>query len=98
MTGGTRATPDATALSSLRRGERARVARIEGSASLTQRLRMFGIRPGIDVVVLHGPNGRGAVLQVGGGRVALGRTVVERIMVASRYAAEGVPNHQREPS
>ncbi|MEJ2288447.1 MAG: FeoA family protein [Deinococcales bacterium] len=98
MRGGAPDVGDATALSSLRRGERARVERIEGSASLAQRLRMFGIRPGIDVLVLHGPNGRGAVLQVGGGRIALGRAVVDRILVASRNGTEGAPNRLREAS
>ena len=86
------------ALSTLRRGERARVERIEGSAALAQRLRMFGIRPGTDVLVLHGPNGRGAVLQVGGGRIALGRAVVECIRVVSRFGVGGAERSLREPS
>ena len=48
---------------------------------MVQRLAMLGIRPGALVTLLHGPGRRGAVLRVGGARVALGHGVIENILV-----------------
>ena len=44
-------------------------------------MRMLGIRRGTDIRVIHGPGKRGAVLQVGGARLALGWGVIQRIEV-----------------
>jgi ferrous iron transport protein A len=71
----------ATSLASVAPGDSAQVSRIEGGRAVTQRLAMLGIRPGVVVNLLHGPGRRGAVLRVGGARVALGRGVIERITV-----------------
>lgn len=70
-----------TSVADLGRGATARVTRIAGGASLSQRIRMVGIRPGVDVRVLHGPDRRGVVLRVGGTRIALGRAVIHAVLV-----------------
>ncbi|BDB15208.1 hypothetical protein ANFP_25280 [Acidithiobacillus ferrooxidans] len=49
---------------------------------MQQRLGMLGIRRDTLVRVVHGPGKRGAVLQVGGARVALGWGVIQRVRVA----------------
>ena len=59
----------------------AEVAYVAGGRIMNQRLAMLGIRPGVKVQLLHGPGKRGAVLRVGGSRVALGRSVLEHVMV-----------------
>ncbi len=68
-------------LADLKPGESAYIGRIAGGRMVTQRLAMLGIRPGVLVNLLHGPGTRGAVLRVGGARVALGRGVIEKILV-----------------
>ncbi|HKI58572.1 MAG TPA: FeoA family protein [Trueperaceae bacterium] len=74
--------PGDASIADLERGATARVTRIAGSRSVSQRMRMLGIRPGVDVRVLHGPDRRGAVLGVGGARIALGRAVLSTVRVA----------------
>ena len=76
------------ALSSLRLGEGGKVRVIDGGRFMTQRMGMLGIRPGVEVRVVHGPGKRGAVLQVGGARIALGRGVIERIRVEKSPCAD----------
>ncbi len=71
----------AQSIASLAPGDCAEIALVAGGRMMTQRLAMLGIRPGVKVCLLHGPGRRGAVLRVGGTRVALGRSVIERIMV-----------------
>ncbi len=71
----------AQSVASLAQGECAEVSFLGGGKIMTQRLAMLGIRPGVTICVLHGPGGRGAVLRVGGTRVALGRGVIEKILV-----------------
>lgn len=71
----------AQSIASLMPGDCAEISYLAGGRMMTQRLAMLGIRPGVKVCVLHGPGRRGAVLRVGGARVALGRGVIENIMV-----------------
>ena len=68
-------------LSALATGQSAQVSRVTGGRFVVQRLAMLGIRPGVLVTLLHGPGRRGAVLRVGGARVALGHGVIESIQV-----------------
>ncbi|MBU1175255.1 MAG: ferrous iron transport protein A [Alphaproteobacteria bacterium] len=72
---------DPFSLVGLRTGESAHVSEVAGGRAMVQRLAMLGIRPGVLVTLLHGPGRRGAVLRVGGARVALGRGVIEHIKI-----------------
>lgn len=76
-------------LSALCLGDRAQVRRIDGGKLMAQRMGMIGIRPGVEVCVVHGPGSRGAVLQVGGAQIALGRGVIDHIRVASVADRQG---------
>ncbi len=71
----------AVSLASMAPGESAQVSHVDGGRAVTQRLAMLGIRPGVVIGLLHGPGRRGAVVRVGGARVALGRGVIERVIV-----------------
>jgi ferrous iron transport protein A len=71
----------AQSIAGLRPGDYAEISYVAGGRMMTQRLAMLGIRPGVTICLLHGPGRRGAVLRVGGSRVALGRGVIEFIMV-----------------
>lgn len=71
----------AQSVAGLAQGDCAEVGFVGGGKAMTQRLAMLGIRPGVNICVLHGPGRRGAVLRIGGTRVALGRGVIEMIMV-----------------
>lgn len=84
------------ALSALRSGERARVCSIDGGRFMAQRMGMLGIRRGVDVRVVHGPGPRGAVVQVGGARIALGRGVIEQIHVELHAALDTGANVKGE--
>ena len=66
----------------LRLGDHARVLEITGGKAMQQRLGMLGIRRDTSVRVVHGPGKHGAVLQVGGARIALGWGAIQRIRVA----------------
>lgn len=68
-------------LSGLATGQSAHVSHVAGGRMMVQRLAMLGIRPGVLITLLHGPGRRGAVLRLGGTRVALGRGVIDAIMV-----------------
>jgi len=74
--------PEPLFIGDLRPGDHARVLEITGGKVMQQRLGMLGIRRDTLVRVVHGPGKRGAVLQVGGARVALGWGVIQRIRVA----------------
>lgn len=50
-------------------------------AHLAQRMLMLGIRSGTSLRVLHGPSARGAVVLVGGSRLALGKEAADLIRV-----------------
>ena len=65
----------------LKLGDSARVRDVTGGRGMQQRMSMLGIRRGTDIRVVHGPGKRGAVLQVGGARIALGWGVIQRIEV-----------------
>jgi ferrous iron transport protein A len=82
LTAPTPATQPETAVTGLRRGQKARISRISGGLVMTQRMAMLGIRPGVDILAVHGPGKRGAVLQVGGARIALGTEIIENIVVS----------------
>lgn len=71
----------ALSLAGLMPGDFAEIAYVAGGRMMNQRLAMLGVRPGVKVQLLHGPGGRGAVLRVGGSRVALGRGVIDHVMV-----------------
>lgn len=72
-----------TYLTELSIHERARVQGIGGrDSSMARRLGMLGIRPGVEIQMMHGPGVRGAVIRVGGARVALGRQVIEHIQIS----------------
>ena len=83
-------------LSALQPGESARVRAVDGGRSMAQRMSMLGIRRGVELRVVHGPGLRGAVVQVGGARIALGRGVIERIRVESHSDLDGTPDGQGE--
>jgi Fe2+ transport system protein A len=74
--------PEPLFIGDLRPGDHARVLEITGGKIMQQRLGMLGIRRDTLVRVVHGPGKRGAVLQVGGARVALGWGVIQRVRVA----------------
>lgn len=67
-------------LSQMSPGSRGQVSFICGK-ELSHRLLMLGIRKGTELALLRGPNIRGAVVQVGRARLALGRDVIENISV-----------------
>ncbi|HKI57042.1 MAG TPA: FeoA family protein [Trueperaceae bacterium] len=75
-------TPERTPLAALHHGDLARVTHVEGGRAVSRRMRMVGIRPGVDVRILHGPDRKGAVIGVGTARIALGRAVLDIIHVA----------------
>ena len=57
----------------------ARVRDVGGDRDIQQRMSMLGIRWGTDIRVVHGPGKRGAVLRVGGARIALDWGAIWRI-------------------
>jgi ferrous iron transport protein A len=69
-------------LAQLPHGRCAKVVEIDGGRQMVQRMVMLGIRRGVPLCVVHGPGARGAVVQVGGARIALGRGVTDKIRVA----------------
>lgn len=76
-------------LSAVARGAVAVVQEVGGGRAMMQRMLMLGIRRGVPLRLLHGPGARGAVVGVGGARIALGRDVVELIRVQLAPAAQG---------
>ncbi|WP_298294562.1 FeoA domain-containing protein [Thiomonas sp.] len=75
-------------LAQLAHGQCAKVVDVDGGRALAQRMVMLGIRRGVALCVVHGPGARGAVVQVGGARIALGRGVTDKIRVAPLPAGE----------
>ena len=70
-------------LDSLRAGDRARILEIRGGRGLQRRLAHMGIQPGDVVTMSRSGFLRGPVLvEVHGFRVALGRGVARRVIVA----------------
>ncbi len=80
--------PTIRALAALRRGQRARIAAVDSAGGLPQRVAMLGLRRGVELHVVLGPDARGAVVRVGAARIALGRDIVERIAVTALSDAE----------
>lgn len=76
-------------LSDVAHGAVAVVQEVGGGRAMMQRMLMLGIRRGAPLRLLHGPGARGAVVGVGGARIALGRDVVELIRVQLATAAQG---------
>ena len=74
------------ALSAVAPGGCAVVHEVCGGRPMVQRMLMLGIRRGTALRLLHGPDARGAVVGVGGARIALGRDVIEHIRVHSGQA------------
>ncbi len=70
------------------------VQEVGGGRAMMQRMLMLGIRRGVQLRLLHGPGARGAVVGVGGARIALGRDIVEHIRVQATQAFE--PAHDAE--
>lgn len=77
----------AIALSAVAPGGCAVVHEVGGGRPMMQRMLMLGIRRGTALRLLHGPGARGAVVAVGGARIALGRDVIEHIRVQPGPAA-----------
>ena len=88
--------PDApiVSLSNVPPGSTATVVAVDGGRAMTQRMLMLGIRRGTQLYVLHGPGSRGAVVRVGGARIALGRGVTERIRVQLTQSVQPVASVQ----
>ncbi len=64
----------------------ARIIRITGDRAMQQRLQMLGIRPGVALHIVHGPNKRGVVIQINGARFAIGNSMVQKIWVTELSA------------
>ena len=64
----------------------ARIIRITGDRAMQQRLQMLGIRPGVALHIVHGPNKRGVVIQINGARFAIGNSLVQKIWVTELSA------------
>ncbi len=73
--------PATQVLAMLRRGQSARIAAVDAADGLPRRVAMLGLRRGVQLQVVLGPDARGAVVRVGAARIALGRDIVERIAV-----------------
>ncbi len=71
----------ARSIENLSTGASARITCIEGGRELQQRLQMLGIRRGSELRVIQGPGQRGAVIQVGEANFALGKGVIQKILV-----------------
>ncbi len=68
-------------LSTVRRGETVQLARIEAGRRLARRLAELGLTPGVSIQVLH-VNGGPILIAVRGARLALGKGMAEKILVA----------------
>jgi Fe2+ transport system protein FeoA len=68
-------------LAQLAPGHRARVEAIQGGRGLVSRLAALGLVPGTLVTVLNSAGGGPVILEVRGGRLALGRGQAARILV-----------------
>lgn len=55
------------------------VVRLRTAADLTRRLGTLGVRPGVQVDVLHNASGGGRIIGVAGSRLALGHGVLGAI-------------------
>lgn len=74
---------DSTQLHQLTLGNQATIVRIKGDINDIQRMSMLGIRKGTQFKIVHGPGHRGAVIQVGGTRIALGKEMFEQLEIKS---------------
>lgn len=70
-------------------GNQAVIIKINGTSQQIQRIQMLGLRKGGHIKVVHGPGRRGAVVQSGGARIALGKEIIEQIEVAAIDDKEG---------
>lgn len=91
-------TTNLTSVSQLKTGQSARVRSIDGDRHTSQRISVLGIRPGVDLRVVHGPGSRGAVVQVGGARIALDQNVTQIIWVEPTTATEQIITAQEARS
>ena len=65
-------------LSKIPTGETVRLVSIDGNRQLIRRLLSLGITPGVEVEILH-HRGQGVVVGRNGNRVALGKSIVDRL-------------------
>lgn len=68
-----------TALSKAPRGTALTLLRADGSPELCRRLAALGLRRGAQVTVMHDTAGGGRVVQVAGARIALDRSMLDRL-------------------
>jgi Fe2+ transport system protein FeoA len=59
-------------------GETVRLVSIDGNRKLIRRLLSLGITPGVEVEILH-HRGQGVVIGRNGNRVALGKSIVDKL-------------------
>ena len=69
-----------TSLLNLRKGERGRIAEIDGGRFMVRRMMSLGLRVGAVVDVLN-HRGRGIVVGKDGSRVALGAAIADKLRV-----------------
>ena len=65
-------------LSKIPTGETVRLVSIDGNRQLIRRLLSLGITPGVEVEILH-HRGQGVVVGRNGNRVALGKSIVDKL-------------------
>ncbi|MFM2484214.1 FeoA family protein [Celerinatantimonas yamalensis] len=75
--------PLSVRVSQLQLGHQATIIQIHGSSRDIQRMNMLGLRKGISLTVVHGPGRRGAVVKVGGARIALSQEIIDQIEVST---------------
>lgn len=68
-------------LNQLRCGAQGTIVQINADAAEIQRIGMLGLRKGTQIAIVHGPGRRGAVVQSGGARIALGPELTDKIMI-----------------
>lgn len=68
-----------TPLSSAPLGAALTLLRADGTPELCRRLAALGLRRGAQVVVMHDTAGGGRVVQVAGARIALDRSMLDRL-------------------
>lgn len=70
---------NAASLDQAPRGAALTLLRADGSPELCRRLAALGLRRGAQVTVMHDTAGGGRVVQVAGARIALDRSMLQRL-------------------
>lgn len=73
--------PKLMTLAELPFGKPATISQITSSLEQVQRLKMMGIRKGVNIMIVHGPSHRGVVIKVGGARIAIGTELLPFIKI-----------------